>query len=63
MHALLHVQERGNGVTLHTNDTTQGYAIYRVTRSSMYLIIKTVAITMTNINNGIHATTAETGQV
>ena len=36
MHVLLHVQVRGNGVTLHTNDATQGYAIYRVTRSSMY---------------------------
>ena len=23
MHVLLHVQVRGNGVTLHTNDTTQ----------------------------------------
>ena len=30
MHVLVHVQVRGIGVTLHNNDTTQGYAIYPV---------------------------------
>ena len=62
MHVLLHVQVRGNGVTLHTNDTTHGYAIYRVTRSSMYSII-IFGTTMTDIDNGIHATATETGHV